>query len=409
MGRFQDKKWFYILLSILLAVVFWRYIRVAEDPVFEKTIRGVPIQIVGSNVLANQALTVADLSQDTVNVNVLAPTSVLDNLNRDNITATVDVSRLSSAGDFNVSINTSLPDNIITKNGIIQKRTPDTITVTIEKLYSKTFAIEFKHVGSVAEGYQAGTPSISPESVTISGPVEQVSKVAGVEAVLEAVDLKSRFSGDLPLQLVDINGDTLTGLEVKVSETQAYVTVPVVVVKQVKLKVNLIPGAGAAAKDATYEVLPTDTITVSGAEEDILGLEEIVLGDIDLSKVVGTSNFTFPVILDPSLENVTGISEAKVTVTVSGLETKSFQVSNISLINVPDGYTAISINEVRDVYVRGNAEALSTVVASQLRIVADLSQVTASGIQTVPAKAYLDGNAEVGVIGEYNVMVEITK
>ena len=53
-------------------------------------------------------------------------------------------------------------------------------------------------------------------------------------------------------------------------------------------------------------------ITVAGTQEDIDHLTEISLGSIDLSKVVGTSNFTFTIDLDPSLENVTGITEAKV-------------------------------------------------------------------------------------------------
>ena len=47
--------------------------------------------------------------------------------------------------------------------------------------------------------------------------------------------------------------------------------------------------------------------------------------------------------------------------------------------------------------------------ASQLRIVADLSDVAGTGIRSVPAQVYLDASDEVGVIGTYTISVNITQ
>ncbi len=56
----------------------------------------------------------------------------------------------------------------------------------------------------MAEGYQAGTAAIKPETVTVSGSVEQVSQVARVVAMLRGQEnLESQFAGDLPLTLLD--------------------------------------------------------------------------------------------------------------------------------------------------------------------------------------------------------------
>ena len=151
---------------------------------------------------------------------------------------------------------------------------------------------------------------------------------------------------------------------------------------------------------------------VSGAESDMESLSEISLGSVDLSKVVGTNTFTFPIDLDASLENVTGSTSATVTVTVNGLDTRSFDVDNIQMVNVPDGYQVTLATQVRTVKVRGKQEDLDNIDASQLSIVADLSDVDFAGLYSVPAskvKVYLNADSSVGVIGDYTVVVNVSR
>ena len=72
---------------------------------------------------------------------------------------------------------------------------------------------------------------------------------------------------------------------------------------------------------------PQDTITVSGSEEDLAGLNALNLGDVDLAQIIGTSETrTFQIQLDPRFENVSGISEVQVTIHLKDLDTKDFQV-----------------------------------------------------------------------------------
>ena len=405
----KESKWAYVLLSIFLALMFWLYIRAEKDPVEDAWIRNIPIQLTGSSVLASKGLTVAGLSSDKVSATIQAPASVLSEMSRRNITAAVDVSRIDEAGEHTLSYNIVLPTNVNTDGVVIQEKAPETITVTVEKLYTSTLPVEFRFEGSVAKGYQAGTPTIDPVNVTISGAVEQVNRVARAVVVLEAKDLKEQYTGDLPIRLLDANGDELKDLEVELSSETAYIVYPIVVVKEIPLTVNVIAGGGATQENISEPLIVPSKITVAGTQEDIDHLTEISLGSIDLSKVVGTSNFTFTIDLDPSLENVTGITEAKVTVTVSGLETRSFEVGNIKLQNIPKGYSAKADTEAKTVYVRGTADELAMIDSSQLRIVADLKDVTGSGTYTIPVRVYLDAGTEVGVIGDYSIVVSVTR
>ncbi|MCG4467607.1 CdaR family protein [Lawsonibacter sp. DFI.6.74] len=412
MEHIRESKWLNILMSVLLAVLFWLYVRAELDPSQTSWFYHVPVEITGSTVLTRQGLTVANLSQSTVDLRIEGPASVLDSLSRSrkDLSVTLDVSKCTE-GENKLVYTPNWPVNINTDSIVTIDRDPETITVTVEKLYTSSFNVEFQLKGTVADGYQAGTPAINPETVVVSGPAEQVSRVKKVVAVLETEDLDQRFAGDLPLILLDENGEQITDAEVTLDSPTAYVVLPVVVVKDVPLTVNFQPGGGATIDDITYEINPK-SLMVSGAESDMESLSEISLGSVDLSKVVGTNTFTFPIDLDASLENVTGSTSATVTVTVNGLDTRSFDVDNIQMVNIPDGYQVTLATQVRTVKVRGKQEDLNNIDASQLSIVADLSDVDFTGLYSVPAskvKVYLNADSSVGVIGDYTVVVNVSR
>ena len=410
LGKLRESRWVFILLSIILAVIFWAYVRGVVDPDDSTTLHNVRLEVTGTSVLTGQGLTVSSLSQETVDLHVEAPSSVINNLvrYREDIYVPLDVSRCTE-GENRVTVGQPVwPTNFNTDEVVLQGKEPGVITVEVDRLYTNTFEVEFQLDGQVADGYQMGTPAIEPEMVTVSGPVEQVNKIAHVVAVLESEELSEQFSGDLPLTLWDAEGNELTDLEITLNTETAYVVVPVVVVKEVPLTVEVKAGGGATPQDAVVTIDPL-TVTVSGQEEDIQELTEISLGEINLATVVGTNTFQLPITLDASLENVSGEMSATVTVSVQGLSTTALDVDNITMSPAPDGYTATLVTHVKEVVIRGKEEDLAAINASQIRIVADLSNVTTTGMLSVPARVYLDASSAVGVIGEYTVVVNVER
>lgn len=406
MGKLLEKRWVCVLLSVLLAIAFWAYVRAAVDPSGTVNIHNVRVETTGANVLASQGLAVSEITPQVVELQVEGPTSARTNLlrNRGGLYVRVDVSSCVE-GENTLRWREVWPEGINTDDLTAQR---STVTVKVEKLYSKTFDIRFRLEGKVAGDYQMGTPAIEPAEVVVSGPVEQVNQVDRVEAVLRTAELSERFAGDLELIPVDKQGKSLADLELTLSAESAYVVVPVVMTKKVPLTVNLLPGGGATEDDALLDIEPK-TIVVSGAEADLEGLEEISLGSISLSDVVGANTFTRPIALDPSLTNESGLTTATVTVTVEGLDTEVFAVNNIRTTSPPEGYTAELVTQSVLVTVRGPAEDLANIDASQIRVVANLSGVTTEGNQQVLARVYLDGTGTVGVIGEYSVSVNISR
>ena len=221
------------------------------------------------------------------------------------------------------------------------------------------------------------------------------------------------YRQEMPFVFIDRNGSPLEeedASQLVTEESTILVTLPVYKLKEIPLTVDLVPGGGVTDVDSQVEVTfkPVDSIVVAGSEDDLEGLNELTVGSVDLYQVFTSEDVTFPVQLSPELTNVSGVTEVTVTVAIKGLSTKVLEANKIELINVPEGYAAEAITQTCSIQIRGAQEAVDAVLASQLRIVADLSDRTA-GSQTVPVKVYLDGSSEVGVVGDYNIVVSITQ
>lgn len=408
--KLKEQKWIYVVLSILLAILFWYYVRIVEDPEYTKTIRNVPVEIVGIDELEQRGLTVTSQSQEYVDITVRGNSSVLDQLSRSTIEISANASSVLEAGeDFPLAYTIKYPSTVAPGSVRIEQYSPERITVDVNKLYSQTFEIEFMFTGSVAEGYQKGFVTVNPLSVTVSGQMDQVTAISRVVAILHRENLTEAVSEDLPVVLLDADGNQLN-LDVKLNTQTTHVTMPVVVSKEIPLVMTYTYGGGISETNVQQyvtSIIHPSTITVSGPKEDIETLSEHFLGNIDLSKINGTTSMTLPIQLDSRITNESGINEATVVVTIAGLATRSFDVTNIELQQIPDGYYASTVTQMRTVVVRGTEEALAQLDAGQIRIVADLSGVSAVGSASIPVTVYLDAGAEVGIIGEYSIVVNV--
>ena len=143
-------------------------------------------------------------------------------------------------------------------------------------------------------------------------------------------------------------------------------------------------------------------------------MNKINLATIDLTDFSVSFTDTFTIPIDNELRNTTGVTEAKVTVEIVGLETRSFKVTNISQINLKEGYTANIITQSLDVTLRGTPEALEQIKDENIRAVADLSDLSEStGTYMPKVRIYVDGFTDVGALkvngSDYTISVEIER
>lgn len=415
--KIKESKWLYVVLSILLAVILWAYVVKEGDPSIERDISGIPVTFTGTGILTTRSLIITEGAEQTMTLKIEAKAATLAKLSRDTITLTVDVSKIVEPGTYRLMVDFGLPPNVNQVDVGLNSDLSDLyVEFTVAKLETKEVPVQLEFTGTPAEGYQPGDYSITPDTISISGQRELVNQVAYAKVVLSQKDMTETYTGDLAFAYVGSDGEELADLKVQSNVDTVHVIFPIVMSQRIPLTVDLVPGGGATAENVEVKVEP-EYLDVTGAEEDFKGFQKIVLGEIDLAEVVTEKKYTFPIHLSGNFNNDSGQTEAVITVAIKDgeLVSKEFSVDNISIINVPDpeNLTAEQVTQSRLVTIRGAQEAVDAVYQGQIRIVADVAAagVTTPGRHTIPAKIYVDGSDDVGVVNgnSYNIVVNITQ
>ncbi|MBR2576512.1 MAG: hypothetical protein IKE40_04355, partial [Firmicutes bacterium] len=100
-----------IVLAIVLAVILWAYVIGEVNPETETTISGVPLRVVGTNVLESKGLTLLTEFDDTVTVVISGRRSDVYNVNANKLSAKIDVSNCVE-GENQISVQISAPDKV---------------------------------------------------------------------------------------------------------------------------------------------------------------------------------------------------------------------------------------------------------------------------------------------------------
>lgn len=410
--RIVDSKPLWIAVSLIASLVLWVYVTSIEQDEYKQTFRGVRVEIAGESVLKDsKQMTVSDLSTNTVNIEVVGPRRVIAALSSDDLTALVDVSKLSRASYTNMTYTVNYPNGTDTSGLQITKKIPDSISFVVSKLTEKTIPVRGSFEGNIAENFSAEAPVFEPSTITITGPEQYVKDIsyAWVSFGADNDDVSSTYSVETGYTLMnakDQEADT-DGIECSTDIVEAKM--PILMVKELPLDISLINGAGASSDNTVVSIEPA-VITVSGDSSMLEAINKIPLGAIDLSSFTSTFTEVFPIPLDNSINNLSGETEAEVTIEIIGLETKVFRVSNIEVANTTEGYSSEVENNNIEVTIRGTAEQLEQITPNMIRIVADLEDyVESTGSFQVPAKVYVDGVTGVGAVGNVAVSVNIKK
>ena len=133
-------------------------------------------------------------------------------------------------------------------------------------------------------------------------------------------------------------------------------------------------------------------------------ITEINLGTINLGELTEKTVLPFDIVLDEGLTNLTGVTQANVTVSFPDLETKVLSVTEIQALNVPEGMTHELAAKVLKVTVRGPRDVVNQMSAKDIAVAIDFAGMS---VGTATFKAEITIDAEkfpgVGAMGVYNV------
>lgn len=411
--RLTDSRVFWMILSLFAASLLWMYVTTTEGVEVQKTLTGVKIEFLGADAMrASSDLIVTEQDRTTVNLTLSGTRRVLSKLTNSNVTATVNLNNVTADGRYSVSYDLAFPAGINANEVTVVHTSSDVVNFYVDKLARKTVEVKGAFTGNTAEGYLADESMVfDPLVVAISGPKTVISKVdhAFVSITREEVDRTLSYS--TTYSLVDANNNPVEDSSIQRETEEVTVTLNVLSTKEVPLDVTIIDGGGATRDANTRIEITPSSIMLAGDAAAIDSTTKLILGTINLSTFATDFSATYTIIPPNGTENMTGVTEATVTVSITGVATKSFSVNpdNIICINVPDGYDAENITQALNVTVRAPQEVLDRISEVNLRAVADLSNLgtNASGVFTPTVEIKIDGFPEAGCVGEYKIYITL--
>ena len=412
--KIRNTRAFYIALSLLCATLCWLFVDVTQEPRTPRTIRGIPVQLTGTEALSRQSLMVADDEDPTISLTFTGIRTEVSRLNRSNVYVTADLSNCKE-GEQELSYTVSYDPALNVSTIRVQNSSSSRVPVRIVKMKSKTISVEGVFDGSTAEGYRYSSKDFSctPGKITITGQASQVQQVDHAQAVLTENGLSDTWKGTLPLVLVDQQGEPVeqNGLELDPESVNA--TFPITGVKTVNLTVTLDPGGGLTEEDVECTISPQQ-IRVSGTQKDLAALSDgsFSVGTVDLSQVVTSVQQTFPIELPEGLTNLSSSLTASVSVRISGsLSTRKVRIDkdHIRIKNAPNNTNVEVLTDELEVRIRGSSSEMSLLLAKDVYAEVDLSDVEEGtiGALTLPARVWVRGMSGVGAIDECEVKMDL--
>lgn len=409
-SKLFDNKIFWAVVSLLAALFIWVYITGTQEEPIEKSLSNVEVVFTGEDTLqASRGYVINNISADTVSVKISGTRRNIGSLSASDVKATIDVSLISTTGTITQYYTLTYPDSVDADAVSIVSSTPSVISFNVTRMSTKQVPVEVKFEGSTAEGYIAGAVEYEPKTVTISGPESQLEEIDHVYAEMGGDELTMTRTADVSFVLMDKNGSQLETDGLEFDTNTISVTIPISMVKEIPLYVQLSYGAGATEENTFIKIEP-DTITISGDTSVVSGINRIDIATIDLTDFALTLQDSYPIPLPNDVENVTGVTEAEVSIEIQGVSTKQLTVTNFSYSGLPDGYYVEEImTKSLEVKVRGAQDVLEQIQPSNLRAVADLSDISQTGIMYVPVRVVLDGFTDAGAVGEYLIAIRIRR
>ncbi|NCB50980.1 MAG: hypothetical protein EOM54_03725 [Clostridia bacterium] len=404
-----DSKAFRVVISVVAAFLIWMYITSTQEDEIKREINNVQVVFSGAETMQeSKGFVVTDVDTETVTVIITGTRQNIGKLDSTDLKAVIDLSQVTKTGNNLFRFDIEYPDSVDASSVTVENCYPENILFSVSKLSTKTVPVKGAFLGGTAEGYVAETLEFEPETITLSGPESELSNIEYVWATIGGEEVKSSRTVDVSFTYMDSDDNQLNYDDITHDYDSVSVTLPISLKKEVPLSVSLIQGAGATDSNTIVTVEPS-TLTISGDPAIVEGINKILVATIDLTDFPNSLSESYPIVLDNEVQNVTGITEAAVTVKIIGLQTKKLSVENLSCINVAEGYTAEILTESLEVTIRAAEDVLSEITTDNLRAVADLTDISSTGDVSVPVKIYINGFPDAGAIGEgeYKITVNI--
>ncbi len=370
---FFTKNWPVKLISLVFAMLLWGYVMMETNPDRTKIITDIPVSFSGENELHERGFAVRGDHDDilrSITARVSVELTKYTGLDASDVSATVSLRSISKAGTYKLKINSTCAD------GTVLSVSPSEIVVEVDELATRIVPIEVTYSGELPEGYWKSEPTLGSQTISVSGPADDVSVVSKAICTIDLAERTSSCNESILLSYVDAEGES-------VSSSLFLNQLPSVVVKMDVLRMITVPvkareavlgGDSLAANYEIYDVVSTPpAVRLVGSESALAGITGIDIEQIDVSG--SSSSVQVPVTLTaPEGTVLLDPPEATVYVDIREIqETVELQGVKVEVRGLEDGLTAELSDTESDIAITGKISHMRRLERKDVVIYADLT------------------------------------
>lgn len=406
---FNNNKFLFIL-SILISLSIWIYFSLGSPNDTTVTLSNIPIQIELSDEAKDNGLQIFSGGDQTATVTVSGSRTVLGSINDSKVTVTAAANAINSSGTYSLSVSAEKTNT--SDDFQITSALPSVVSVLVDYQRESTFDIQENVVYKVADGYYAST-SLSSKQVVISGPQNEISKIAKVSAVasLDGTLTKST-STQANIILYDSDNKKISTDLLTMDMKTVDANVSVMPEKTVKVEpvFNNKP-SGLEITDDMIKIEPS-SILIAGTKSMLDKTDTVELEPIDFS-TLKNENTTFDQLginIPNDCKNISNSSTAKVSLDLSSLSAKTFTVDKFSVSGLSDDYKADVTQNSISVKIIGPKSEIDNLKESKITGVIDTSDSNGTtGSVSMPLSFKIDTTKSCWAYGSYKANLTISE
>lgn len=410
--KLLNNKKIMLIISVLLAFIFWLAISTGQTPTIEQTLTQIPVTLETKNTVAEELGLdeVSGISERTVAVRLSGPAYILGQINEDDIVVSASLSDVTQPGQYELVLSATKKTMGGEYNVI--SITPSTIQASFDYIDTKQFTISPRVIGvSAIEGLVAEDPVVSEagsDVITIKGPRTEMQKIASVVAYAESNEVLSAtktYNGTI--LLYDENNNQLDASKYAISSPKVKISVPISKAKTVPLVATFKNEPSAYISVPLGNTLSVNEVTIIGPQATIDSLSFIELSPIDFNSISKNNNsFDVSLVLPNGVKNIDKLESVTVKINTTSFGEKNFTVSNIAAVNNVSGYKVSLKSSVKNVKMCGPSGMIYSMRAEDLYAVVDLSGKK-KGEYTVAVTIRCDKYPNIWQVGTYQATVSV--
>lgn len=374
---------FLLLLSFVLACIFWVAFASASDEESTTVVSEIPVTIELSEEAQSDGLKVYRGGDTKVTVQIKGNRLTVGSITSGDIQVVAqNTSSINVANTYALSLSAKKVG--IKSDYEIVSVTPSVINITVDKEREQNFDIS-KNIDTTAvtvpvsknsdiTGYYLSQPVISQDTVTVTGPEQEVKKISKVQ-VSDTItgEQKENIVKTLDIQLLDSDGELIESDLLSVTPTKVDVTIQILQEKEIPVVSSFANVPSGIDIDKISSVTPSK-ITIASTEDVLKDLTKITLDPIDFNSLdPTTTQLTRNITLPAGCMNLSDEQQAKVSFDLSEYTSTVVTISDIELKNVPSGYTAQVATKSINVSIAGPKDVISEITEEDISATVDLS------------------------------------